>query len=72
MKKPKKFDCVAMNAKIQQQLLDQQARLGDEDARRLQWEAAKADPILGPLLARVRQIEPAGTRSHVTEVRKIP
>jgi hypothetical protein len=62
MKKPKKFDCVAMKAGIQQQMLDQRVRLGDEEARRLQWEAAKADPILGVLLARLRQTGPAGRR----------
>ena len=62
MKKPKKFDCVEMKAKIQRQLLDQRARLGDEEARRVQWETVNADPILGPLLARVRHTQPAGTR----------
>ena len=44
MKKPKKFDCVEMKAKIQRQLLDQRARLGDEEARRVQWETVSADP----------------------------
>ena len=61
MKKPKKFDCVEMKAKIQRQLLDERARLGDEEARRIQWEAVKADPVLGPLLARVRRTDPAKT-----------
>ncbi len=62
MKKPKKFDCVEMKAKIQQQLLDQRARLGDQEARRVQWETAKADPVLWPLLAQLRPTQPAGTR----------
>jgi hypothetical protein len=62
MKKPKKFDCVKMKAEIQQQLLDQRARLGDEEARRVQWETAKADRILGPFFARLRHTVPAGTR----------
>jgi hypothetical protein len=62
VKEPKKFDCVEMKARIQQQLLDQQARLGDQEARRVQRETAKADPILGPFLARVRQTAPAATR----------
>jgi hypothetical protein len=60
MKKPKEFDCVEMKAKIQRQLLDERARLGDAEARRVQWETVKADPILGPLLAQVRHREFAG------------
>jgi len=62
LKKTKKFDCVEMKAKIQRQLLEEQGRLGDAEARRIQWEAVKGDPILGPVLARVRHTEPAGTR----------
>ena len=50
MKKPKEFDCVEMKARIQEKLRREAAEMGQEEARKMQWERALSDPIIGPLL----------------------
>jgi hypothetical protein len=53
---PKKFDCVQMKWDIQQQLLHETEKFGEEEARRRQWERVVTDPILGPFLRAAQQI----------------
>jgi hypothetical protein len=50
MRKPKEFDCVEMKAKIQEQLRKEAAEMGEEEARKMQWQRALSDPIIGPVL----------------------
>ncbi|MCX6638174.1 MAG: hypothetical protein NT090_24220 [Acidobacteria bacterium] len=50
MSKRKDFDCVEMKARIQAQLLEEAERLGEEEARRLQWERALRSPALGEFI----------------------
>jgi len=55
---PKKdFDCVEMKASIQAQLLEESQRLGQEEARRMQWERALATPALRQFLQRLSDAE---------------
>ena len=46
MKQPKGFDCVQMKSDIQQQLLREIEKLGEEEARRRQRERVMSNPIL--------------------------
>jgi hypothetical protein len=63
MRKPKDFDCVEMKWQIQRQLAERYAGAPEEEARRQQWEAALADAVLGPFLAKVlaKGVNPPGT-----------
>ncbi len=49
----KDFDCVEMKWEIQRKLEEKYKGVPEEDARRLQWKQALADPILGPFLSKV-------------------
>ena len=62
MSKIKDFDCVEMKAKIQAQLLEEAERLGEEEARRMQWERALRSPVLGEFIERLQKREPAKAR----------
>ena len=50
MKPEKEFDCVEMKAKIQERLLREVAKLGEEEAQRRRAERLSRDPILGSFL----------------------
>lgn len=51
--KEKDFDCVQMKWDIQQKLLEEENRLGIDEARRVRQDRLRADPILGPFLQRL-------------------
>jgi hypothetical protein len=57
MKPIKDFDCVQMKWDIQQKLLEEERLLGREEAHRRQDERVRANPILGPLLQRLKAQE---------------
>ena len=57
MKPIKGFDCVQMKWDIQQKLLEEERLLGPEEAHRRQDERVRNNPILGPLLKRIRAQE---------------
>lgn len=57
MKPIKDFDCVQMKWDIQQKLLEEERLLGPEEAHRRQDERVRNDPILGPILKRIRAEE---------------
>jgi hypothetical protein len=57
MKPIKGFDCVQMKWDIQQKLLEEERLLGREEAHRRQDERVRNDPILGPILKRIRAQE---------------
>ena len=57
MKPIKGFDCVQMKWDIQQKLLEEERLLGPEEAHRRQDERVRNDPILGPILKRIRAQE---------------
>jgi hypothetical protein len=61
--KHKGFDCVQMKWDIQQRLLEEETRLGRVEARRLQDERVRSNPILGPFLQRLEARE----RKQVSE-----
>ena len=52
MNKQKEFDCVEMKRQAQEKVRQRYAGIPDEEAHRLQRDAALADPILGPFLAK--------------------
>lgn len=62
MSRKKDFDCVEMKAGIQAQLLEEAERLGEEEARRMQWERALRTPVLGEFIERRQEREPAKAR----------
>lgn len=53
MTEKKDFDCVDMKWEIQRKLEEKYKGMPEEDARRLQWKQALADPIMGPFLSKV-------------------
>jgi len=53
----KDFDCVRMKWDIQQRLLEEERQLGKEEARRLQDERVRNDPVLGLFLLRMEEKE---------------
>lgn len=57
--KPKEFDCVEMKWKIQERLRKEAEEMGEEAARKMQWERALADPIIGPVLRAITNRAPA-------------
>jgi hypothetical protein len=57
MKPIKDFDCVQMKWDIQQKLLEEERLLGREEARRIQNERVRSDPVLGPFLGRMESEE---------------
>jgi hypothetical protein len=57
MKPIKDFDCVQMKWDIQQKLLEEERLLGREEAHRRQDERVRNNPVLGPLLKRIRAQE---------------
>jgi hypothetical protein len=59
MKEPKAFDCVEMKRKIQEQLRRGAAEMGEEEARKMQWQRALSDPIIGPVLRAITNRVPA-------------
>jgi len=50
----KEFDCVDMKRQVQERIREKYAGIPEREALRLQREAALADPVLGPFLARVK------------------
>jgi hypothetical protein len=54
--KPKQFDCVQMKWDIQQQLAEEFAGIPEAEAQRILDQRVVANPILGPILKRVRVI----------------
>ncbi|MFN0165420.1 MAG: hypothetical protein ACKV22_03230 [Bryobacteraceae bacterium] len=46
MTRAKEFDCAEMKTKIQRQLLEERTRLGEDAARKLQWDRALANPLI--------------------------
>ncbi len=61
MRKNKEFDCVEMKWEIQRKIRNKYAGLPDREARKRQWEGILADPVLGPLVARIVAKEKAPT-----------
>ena len=57
MKPIKDFDCVQMKWDIQQKLLEEERRLGPEEASRRRAERIRNDPILGRFLRRMEELE---------------
>ena len=55
----KDFDCVEMKWEIQRKISEKYAGVPEEEARRRQWAEILADPIVGPLLAKVLAREKA-------------
>jgi hypothetical protein len=55
MNQEEDFDCVQMKWAIQQELLDEESKLGREEARRCREERLRNDPILGPFLQRIEE-----------------
>jgi len=49
------FYLVKAKAQIQQELLDEESKLGLENARRRREERLRNDPILGPFLQRIEE-----------------
>ena len=62
MGKGKDFDCVEMKARIQARLIEEAERLGEEEARRMQWERALRTPVLGEFIEQLQEREPAKAR----------
>jgi hypothetical protein len=62
MKEPKAFDCVEMKRKIQAQLRREAAEMGEEAARKMQWQRALSDPIIGPVLRAITNRAPADAK----------
>jgi len=63
MTESKEFDCVQMKRQAQERVQEKYAAIPEKEALRLQREAALADPILGPFLARLRaRAQPARSR----------
>jgi len=60
VKETKTFDCVEMKRRIQEELQAEVATLGEQEARRRQWQSVLDDPLLGPLV-RNKRPEFAGT-----------
>lgn len=54
MRTAKEFDCVDMKRQVQERIRLKYADIPEREALRLQREAALADPVLGPFLAKVR------------------
>ncbi len=52
----KDFDCVEMKAQAQEAVRRKYAGIPEDEARRLQREAALQDPVLGPWLAKLEQV----------------
>jgi hypothetical protein len=50
----KEFDCVEMKRRAQERVQQKYAVIPEKEALRMQQEAARADPILGPFLAKLR------------------
>jgi hypothetical protein len=67
MNKQKKFDCVEMKRQAQEKVRQRYAGISDEEAHRLQREAALGDAILGPFLTKLRSRWPV--RPGTTVVR---
>jgi hypothetical protein len=67
MNKQKDFDCVEMKRQAQEKVRQRYAGIPDEEAHRLQREAALADPILGAFLTKLRSRRPV--RPEETTVR---
>ncbi len=65
MNQRKDFDCVEMKRQVQERIRRKYAGIPEKEALRLQREAALADPILGPFLAKLRSRGPA-RRGEVT------
>jgi hypothetical protein len=57
MKTQKVFDCVEMKREIQQRLLQEEAELGKDEARKRREQRILADPVLGPFLKRALAAE---------------
>lgn len=54
MRKSKKFDCVQMKWDIQRRIQKKYTGLLEKEARKKQMENVLKNPILGPLLKRIR------------------
>lgn len=52
-KKKKKFDCVEMKWKIQNQLQEEFKEVPEKEARQRQLQRIARNPILGPVLKKV-------------------
>ncbi len=55
MTRAKEFDCTEMKTKIQRQLLEERTRLGEEEARKLQWERALGNPLIRRFLEQMQK-----------------
>jgi hypothetical protein len=61
---PKQFDCVQMKGDIQQQLAEEFAGMPEAEAQRIIDQRIATNPILGPVLKRIRVISyPSTTAS---------
>jgi hypothetical protein len=58
MNRQKQFDCVEMKRQAQEKVRQRYAGIPDEEAHRLQREAALGDAILGPFLTKLRSERP--------------
>jgi hypothetical protein len=63
MNKQKPIDCIEMKRQAQDKIRQKYAGMPEQEAHRLQREAALADPILGPFLVSLRSHRPARQRA---------
>jgi len=54
--KPKQFDCVQMKWDIQQQLAEEFTGMPETEAQQILDQRVVANPVLGPILKRLRVI----------------
>jgi hypothetical protein len=57
MKPKQDFDCVRMKWDIRQKLLEDERQRGKEEALRWRNERVRNNPILGPFLQRLEELE---------------
>ena len=57
MKKAKKFDCVQMKWDIQRRIEEESAGMSEDEARRRQDQKVQDNPIIGPIIARLRAVD---------------
>ena len=55
--KEKAFDCVKMKRKIQEKIANEFKGMPQEKARKIQNERVAKNPILGPFLKKVRELQ---------------
>lgn len=58
--KKKKFDCVRMKHKIQEEILEEVRGLSREEQRRWTEEQIMSDPLLGSLRKKIQRVYPQG------------